>query len=95
MNSGLGNDHSAVAVADQHARPGPVQHQPRSRDIGLEGGLGLLNDEHPVAIMLQNIRDRLPSGTVGECAVDQNDILDCRLAGGGEPHTEQCKESKR
>jgi hypothetical protein len=45
--------------------------------------------------MAQDVCDGLPSGTVGECAVDQDNTLDGSLAGAGEPDAEQRNESKR
>jgi len=83
MNAGLGNDHSAVAVTDQDAGAGSLEHQSGSRDVGFKGGLGLLNDVDGEAIMPQGVCDGLPSGTVGECAMDKYDILDRGVTDGG------------
>jgi hypothetical protein len=75
-------------VTDQYAGAGSVEHQSGSRDVGLKGGLGLLNDVDGEAIVPQEVCDGLPSGTVGECAMDKYDILDRGVTGGGYQHTE-------
>jgi hypothetical protein len=44
--------------------------------------LGLLDNSYRVTVTLENVRHRLPSGTIGEGAVDQNDSLDGRVRRG-------------
>ena len=76
MNSNLANNHSAVAVADEYTRPRSVQNQTCGRNVGLEGCLRFLDDIDGVPVMFQDVCDRLPARTVGESAMDKNDILD-------------------
>ena len=50
-------------------------------DVGVEGRLGLLDNANGIAVAYENIRDRLPSGTIGEGTVDENDSFDGRVRG--------------
>src|SRR5262249_9878183 len=54
----------------------------RRRHVCRETRLRLLDNLHRVTVALQNIGHRLPSGTVGEGAVDQDDGLDGRMGRG-------------
>src|SRR5580658_9911648 len=77
--AGLGDDRSAVTVANQNHRPA------HSIDCGLRvflvvgiGGLGRLRNRYRVAILLKNLRDGFPAGAIGESAVHQDNVLDAR-----------------
>src|SRR5215831_9694451 len=76
------DDHPAIAVADQHTRIGLVENPARRSHVCRETRLRLLDNSYRVAVTLENIRHRLPSGTIGEGAVDQNDSLDGRVRRG-------------
>jgi hypothetical protein len=44
-----------------------------------ETRLRLLDNSHRVTVILKNVRHGLPSGTIGEGTMDQNDSLDGRV----------------
>src|SRR5262245_52152863 len=83
MHSRLGYDHPAITVADQYTRTCLIENAARRSHVCRETRLRLLNNSHRVTMTLENVRHRLPSGTVGEGAVDQNDSLDGRVRRGG------------
>jgi hypothetical protein len=76
MKSSFGNDHSTVAVTDQHAGTRPVQYETRRCDVRLKGRLRLLDDIHGVAVALEDVCNGLPARTVGEGAMDNHHIPD-------------------
>jgi hypothetical protein len=82
MHSRLGDDHPAIAVADQYTRSGLVEHAARCSDVCREAGLGLLHDANRISVTHEDVSHRFPSGTIGEGAVDQNDSLDGRVCRG-------------
>jgi hypothetical protein len=63
-------------VPDEHARPGAIQNKARGCDVGLKGGFRLLNHRDRVSIVFKDGCDRLPAGTVGKCAMDEDDTYD-------------------
>ena len=69
-------------MANQYARTCSVQHDAGSRNVGLQASQWFLNNVHGVAIVLQDGRYGLPAGTVGERAMDQNDVLDGSVSQG-------------
>src|SRR5262249_3787065 len=73
------DDHPAIAVADQHTRTGLVENPARRSNVCRETRLRLLDSSYRVTVALENVRYRLPSGAIGEGAVDQNDSLDGRV----------------
>src|SRR5262249_32548907 len=79
MHSRLGDDHPAVTVADQHTRTCLVENAARCSHVCRETRLRLLDNSYRVTVTQENVRHRLPSGTIGEGAVDQNDRLDVRV----------------
>ena len=79
MSSRRGDDHAAVAVPDQDARTRLVEDAPRCSHVCIEGSLGLLDHSNRIAVSLKDIGDGLPSGTVGEGAVDKHDRFDIRV----------------
>lgn len=81
-HSRLGDDHPAITVADQHTRTRLIENAARRSHVRRETRLRLLDNEHRVAVTLENVRHRLPSGTIGEGAVDQNDSFDGRVRRG-------------
>src|SRR5262249_49893302 len=82
MHSRLGGDHPAITVPDQYTRPRLIENAARRSHVGRETRLRLLDNEYRVTVALENVRHRLPSGAIGEGAVDQNDSLDGRVRGG-------------
>jgi len=68
-------------VSDQDTRTGLVEDATRRGHVGVEGRLGLLDNANGIAVAYENIRDRLPSGTIGEGTVDENDSFDGRVRG--------------
>jgi hypothetical protein len=81
MLSRLGDDHPAITVSDQDTRTGLVEDATCRGHVGVEGRLGLLNNANGIAVAYENIRDRLPSATIGEGTVDENDSFDSRVRG--------------
>jgi len=63
-------------MADEYAWPRSIEHKTRGGDVGLEGCFRFLNDIHGVAVVFENVCNGLPAGTVGERAMDNNNILD-------------------
>src|SRR5262249_32394388 len=82
MHSRLGDDHPAIAVADQYTRTCPIENSTRRSPLCPPTRLRLLHDVNRVTVSLENVRHRLPSGTIGEGAVDQNNSLDFRVRRG-------------
>src|SRR6516162_9073837 len=82
MHSRLGGDHPAITVADQYTRTCLIDNAARRSHICRETRQRLLDNEYRVTVALENVRHRLPSGTIGEGAVDQNDRLDGRVCRG-------------
>jgi hypothetical protein len=82
MHSRLGDDHPAITVADQYTRTRLIENAARRSHICRETRLRLLNNEYRVTVTLEDVCDRLPSGAIGEGAVDQNDSLDGRVCRG-------------
>src|SRR5215471_5535747 len=78
----LVDDHPAIAVADQHTRTCLVEHAARCSHVCRETRLRLLDNSYRVTVALENVRHRLPSGAIGEGAMDQNDSLDGRVRRG-------------
>src|SRR5215813_1763833 len=76
------DDHPAIAVADQHTRTYLVENAARRSHVCRETRLRLLDNSYRVTVALENVRHRLPSGAIGEGAVDQNDSLDDRVRRG-------------
>src|SRR5262249_10871496 len=76
------DDHPAIAVADQHTRTYLVENAARRSHVCRETRLRLLDNSYRVTVALENVRHRLPSGAIGEGAVDQNDSLDGRVRRG-------------
>src|SRR5262249_32026496 len=54
----------------------------------------LLDNSYRVTVTLENVRHWLPSGTIGEGAVDQNDSLDGRVHRGRRRKSGACEESQ-
>src|SRR5262249_41611406 len=79
MRSRLGDDHPAITMADQHTRTCLVENPARRSHVCGETRLRLLDNSYRVTVTLENVRHRLPSGAIGEGAVDQNDSLDGRV----------------
>src|SRR5262249_13891962 len=82
MDSSLRNDHPAITVADQHTRTCLVENAARRGHVRRETRLGLLDNQYRVTVTLKNVRNRFPSGTIGEGAVDQNNGLNGRVCWG-------------
>src|SRR5262249_25522898 len=82
MHSRLGDDHSAITVADQHTGTCLVENAARRGHVCRETRQRLLDNAYRVTVTLENVRHRLPSGPIGEGAVDQNDGLDGRVCRG-------------
>src|SRR5262249_17991324 len=76
MHSRLGDDHPAITVANQYTRTCLVENAARRSHVCRKAGFRLLDNSYRVTVTLENVRDRLPSRTIGEGAVDQNDSLD-------------------
>ena len=73
----FGDDHPAIAVADQ--KDGAllqIQHPFGRRDVVGERCQRLLHHADRIAVLAENVGDALPSGAVGEGAVDEDDVLD-------------------
>ena len=81
-HANLADDHSAVAVADEYTRPRAIQDQTSGRQVGLERCLRFLDDKDGIAAVFQDVGDRLPARTIGEGAVDENDIRDGAVTDG-------------
>jgi hypothetical protein len=69
-------------MADQHTWTCLVENPARRSYVCGETRLRLLDNSHRVAVILKNVRHRLPSGTIGEGTMDQNDSLDGRVRRG-------------
>src|SRR5215472_14180042 len=82
MHSRLGGDHPAITVADQYTRASLIENPARRSHICRETRLRLLDNEYRVTVTLEDVRHRLPSGTIGEGAVDENNSLDGRVRRG-------------
>src|SRR5262249_12398001 len=82
MHSCFGDDRPAITVAYQHTRACLVENPARRSHICRETRLRLLDSEYRVTATLENVRHRLPSGAIGEGAVDQNNGLDGRVPRG-------------
>jgi hypothetical protein len=65
-----------VAVAHEHARSRAVQDNPCGEHVRLERSLRLLHDMDGIAVVSQNVRDRLPAGAVGKRSMNEDDTLD-------------------
>jgi hypothetical protein len=79
MCSGLSHDHPSPAVTHEHARAGPIENQARGGDVGGETGEGFLHDLYGIAVVSEDIGDRLPTRTIRKRAMDQNHTLDGTL----------------
>ena len=76
--AGLGDDGSAVGMADQHGRAiEAVENRVRGGDVAAEGEGGVLHDGDPVTVGGEVVVDALPARPVREVAVYQHDVLDC------------------
>jgi hypothetical protein len=81
-------------MADQHTRTQLVENAARRSHVCRKAGLGLLDNSYRVTVTLQNVRYRLPSGTIGKGAVDQNDRLDGRVRRGLRRQSGACEEGQ-
>src|SRR5271170_1664290 len=79
MIASLGDDGTAVAVADQN------HWTAHSVDCGLRvllvvgvRSLRRLRHRHLIAILLQDVSDGFPAGAVGESTMHQDHVLDIR-----------------
>src|SRR5580693_9058419 len=75
--AGLGDDRSAIAVADQNDWPA------HSVDGGFRvflvvgvRGLGRLGNRYRVAILLKDLCNGVPARAIGECTMHQNHVFD-------------------
>ncbi|MCY1310535.1 hypothetical protein D9M70_607350 [compost metagenome] len=53
-----------------------IEYAVRGGDIIRQRGDGLLDDRDGVAPLLENFRCLAPAGAVGQCAVNDDDVLD-------------------
>src|SRR5205823_2977949 len=78
VGAGLGDDGSAVGVADEdHGFVLGVDDLRRRGDVALERHRRVLDHADVVAVLPQEVVDLLPAGTVDEPAVDQDDARGC------------------
>src|SRR6476646_10409636 len=73
MHSRLGAHHPALTIADPHTRTRLVKNAARRSHACRKPRLGLFDNSYRVTVTLQNVRYRLPSGTIVKGAGDQND----------------------
>jgi len=77
VGAGLGDDGAAIAVADEHGRTGLAIEDAVGRgDIIRQRSFRLLDDADGIAVLAEDIGDRLPAGSVGEGAMHEDDVLD-------------------
>ena len=77
IGAGLGDDRAAIAVADEHGRTGlAVEDAVGGGDVIRQRSLRFLDDADAVAVLAEDIGDAPPARTVGEGAVDEDDVLD-------------------
>ena len=76
IDSGLGNDRAAVAVADENAWARLKVEDPlRCGDVVLKRGFWNLYHAHVIAVLGQNSVDRLPTRAVNPGAMDEDNVF--------------------
>src|SRR5262249_40204627 len=75
----FGDNGATVAVADENHWPGlSVDRGLRKLDVFGKRGLRVLHHRDSVSVLLKNVGDGFPSGTISECAMHKNNIFDRR-----------------
>ncbi len=78
--AGFGDHRSSVGVADEHHRAAlRMNDEFGGGDIAGQRDRGILDDADTVAVLLQELIDALPTGTIHETPVDKNDTYFRRI----------------
>jgi hypothetical protein len=60
---------------ENHAPAHRINDASGRSNVILEGGLRRLGDTHLIAVLLQDLGNSHPAGSIGERTMDKNDIL--------------------